>query len=531
MNEILRKSQRVSVSTLLRPAALLLGPLLLASPAAARDAGEGSVPDPGAPVASVAQAAPPAPAPSVPASAPPTKKRALVPFGTWRLRQEVWDWFGDGLGGADRYTFTGSLLRFGAAYTSPRHDLTIELAQPTLLNLPTDASLAPPLGQLGLGAAYRDANAPTEASIFIKQGFWRVKGVGSQPNSLRLGRFEFIDGTETVPKDASLAWMKRERIAHRLLGNFGFSHVQRSFDGAQFVRNTPGLNLTFMGGLPTQGVFDLDGNDTLSDVQVGYGAATVPLKARRFAGEARLFGLYYSDGREAAVKTDNRPLPVRTADTSAIHVATIGGHWLGVRDLGSGTLDGLVWGAGQFGDWGRLTHGALAYAAEVGYQPRDLPGKPWFRAGFSHFSGDGNPNNDQHGTFFPVLPTPRIYARFPFYTEMNLNDAFLQVLLRPHRKVNVRGDVHFLTLADRDDLWYVGGGAFQREPLFGYAGRPSNGNRDLGTLYDVSVDYQALKNTTLTAYLGYATGGDVIGSIYTRSNHGLFAYLELTQRW
>ena len=85
---------------------------------------------------------------------------------------------------------------------------------------------------------------PLQASLFIKQAFWRHKGFGGAANSVRLGRFEFIDGAEVMPKDPTLAWMKRERIAHRLIGNFGWSHVQRSFDGGELVRNTPGLNIT-----------------------------------------------------------------------------------------------------------------------------------------------------------------------------------------------------------------------------------------------------------------------------------------------
>ena len=476
-----------------------------------------------------APANPGATAPATPA-APAKARPRLVPFGSLRLRQEVWDWFGD-LGGADRYTFTGSLLRFGAAYTSRRHDLTLELSQPTLLNLPWDASLAAPQGQLGLGAAYRDANVPQEASLFVKQAFWRYKGLGSAANSARLGRFEFIDGTETTPKDPSLAWLKRERIAHRLIGNFGWSHVQRSFDGGQLVRDTPGFNVTLFAGMPTEGVFDLDGGATLDQVKVGYAAATKPLSGRRFAGDARLFGIYYLDERDGLVNTDNRPLPVRTADTGDVSITTLGGHFAGVRDLGAGKADALLWGAGQWGDWGRQRHGALAFSAEVGYQPKGLWGSPWFRAGFSHFSGDGNSGNGRHGTFIPLLPTPRIYARFPFFTEANLNDAFFQAILRPHPKLTLRGDLHFLSLADQDDLWYAGGGAFQDQPSFGYAGRPSNGKSRLATLYDVSVEYQVRKYTTLSGYFGYARGGGVVERLDGAGSDGFLGFLELTRRW
>lgn len=465
---------------------------------------------------------------AAPKSALPAGKFQL--FGNLRVRQEVWDWFGSEKG-ADKYTFTGSLLRFGATYTTPRNDFMVELAQPTLLNLPKDASLAPPLGQLGLGAAYRDANAGQEASLFIKQLWWRAKGLGDKGNSLRLGRLEFIDGMETVPKDPSLAWLKRERIAHRMLGNFGWSHVQRSYDGGQFVRQTRGLNITGLGAMPTQGVFDLDGNEAIQHVKVGYLAATRPLAGKQFQGDVRVFGIYYNDNRDQVVKTDNRPGAVRAADREDISIGTLGGHFLGLWETRRGKADGLLWAGAQFGDWGNQSHEAYAIAAEAGFQPKGWKGKPWFRGGFYHASGDGDPNDGRHNTWFPVLPTPRIYARFPFYTLNNINDLWGQVILRPTSKWTVRGDVHSLWLADKNDLWYGGGGAFQEEPSFGYAGRPSNGEDRLATLLDVSLDYQVRKDTTLSAYFGYAFAGKVIDRIYSGNQNGFLGYLEVSRKF
>lgn len=473
------------------------------------------------------EAPPEQPAPAPPPA--PKKKDTLDLFGSWRVRQEAWDWFGPGSEG--RYTFTGSLLRFGAAYRGRRDDLTLELSQPTLLNLPKDASLAAPLGQLGLGGAYRDANKGQEASLFVKQAFWRRRGIGDASNSLRLGRFEFIDGAEVMPKDPSLAWLKRERIAHRLIGSFGWSHVQRSFDGGEFVHDTPDLNVTAFAGVPTEGVFDLDGQARVRGVQVGYASVTKPLPGRKRKAEGRLFALHYVDDRDRITKTDNRPSGPRGLDQDPVSVTTLGGHLVGVWETGAGKLDALAWGAAQFGEWGTQSHGAYAFAAEAGFQPKDTLWNPWFRAGFYRGSGDGDPNDGRHGTFFPVLPTPRIYARFPFYTLANVDDAFVQAILRPTPKLTVRADAHFLSLASRNDLWYAGGGVFQDQPSFGYAGRPGNGSRSLATLVDLSADFQVRKNTTLSAYFGCAFAGDVIRSIYGPRAGGLFGYLELTQRF
>jgi len=97
-------------------------------------------------------------------------------------------------------------------------------------------------------------------------------------------------------------------------------------------------------------------------------------------------------------------------------------------------------------------------------------------------SGDGNPNDGVHGTFFQILPTPRVYARFPFFNMTNNRDTFGELVLRPAKALTIRSDVHSLALANRDDLWYSGGGMFQPWTL-GYTGRPSNGQSGLATLF------------------------------------------------
>jgi hypothetical protein len=119
------------------------------------------------------------------------------------------------------------------------------------------------------------------------------------------------------------------------------------------------------------------------------------------SAEWRVFGLGYSDYRDGVVKTDNRPLPVRTADTSYINIGTYGGHYLQAVQSSAGTIDLLLWGALQNGSWGRLAQRSGAVSAEAGWQPPVLSAvRPWLRGGFDYGSGDGNPNDATHGTFF-----------------------------------------------------------------------------------------------------------------------------------
>ena len=187
-----------------------------------------------------------------------------------------------------------------------------------------------------------------------------------------------------------------------------------------------------------------------------------------------------------AVKVDNRPAAARAADRKGIAIHTIGADLIRTFPVAGGTADLLLWGAGQLGDWGVLDQRAAALAAEVGYQPKGSRLHPWIRGGVNWGSGDGNPADGEHTTFFQVLPTPRICARFPFYNMMNTTDWFVMATARPTPRWTWRADYHHLDLSRTGDLWYQGGGAYQNSPSFGYVGRPSGGHAGLADVIDLS---------------------------------------------
>ena len=480
------------------------------------------------PVAKTNETAKPSPSPSP----TPIKLGGLTFSGSLRLRFENWDWF-ESSAAENSYNFGAATLRLSLGQQLEKFEWQVEGAFPVLIGLPDNAIAPAPQGQLGLGATYFAANGRQDGGAFIKQAFIRFKGLGGdKASSLKLGRFEFSDGTETTPADASLATIKRDHISQRLIGPFGFTHVGRSFDGVHFVRNARLGNFTVVGARPTEGVFQLRGWNEL-DVDFYYGAFTKPIKRKTSEHDVRLFALHYHDGRHV-LKTDNRPAALRAADNENIRLTTVGGHYIGVTKAAAGKADVLLWGAGQFGAWGKLAHRAAAIAVEAGYQfggnkTADRI-KPWLRAGYFRGAGDGDPNDTTHGTFFPALPTPRTYARFPFFNSMNNEDSFVQLRLKPHAKLALRTDVHHLRLSSERDLWFVGGGAFQQK-TFGFIGRPSNGHKTLGTLVDVSADITLTPTTALTFYLAGVRGGDVAESLYPAGKNSRFAYLELTKRF
>jgi len=457
----------------------------------------------------------------------PSTPPAFTVSGSLRTRVESWNWFGDSPDG--RYTYPGSIARLALARSKRTFDWQLELAAPFIFSLPNSAVGPGAQGALGFGANYFLANdRRTNAAMpFVKQGFAHFKGVGQ---SLKVGRMEVVDGTEVVPRDSTLAALKRDRIAHRLLGNFGFTHVGRSLDGAQYAFDRPGLNVTVVGGRPTRGVFQVDGWGEL-DATIVYGALTRQAGGATNAGEWRVFALGYVDHRRDVLKVDNRLLEARQADEESIAVSTVGGHYVLRLETPGGVVDLLTWGALQAGSWGALSHRAAALAGEVGWQPRIAARlRPWLRAGYGYASGDGDPADQTHGTFFQVLPTPRVYARFPFFNLMNIGDAFGELIIRPSGRLTVRTDVHVLRLAGRSDLWYQGGGAFQ-PGTFGYAGRPSGGHAGLATLYDASGDYTVNTHLAIGGYYGYASGEQVVRAIYPADRAARFSYVELVARF
>jgi hypothetical protein len=318
----IRGGQMYLISALIRMAILFLGPLLAF--------GQSSPPD-------------------------EVKIGSVTVQGSVRTRAYGWDWFQDP-GYENAYAYPGTLFRLGISQQRNDFDWNFEIAAPVLLDLPNQAVAPAPQGQLGLGGAYfaSNHNSQNTANAFPKQAFMRFKHLGgSEGANLQVGRFEFLDGGEVMPSNPTLAAVKRDRIVQRLIGNYGFSDVERSFDGFHYVSSWPSLNFTVVGAIPTRGVFQTDGWGWLHTGFV-YSSLTGQIRAKENgSGEWRLFGIYYDDWRHV-LKTDNRPTAARQLDMGNIRLGTFGGHYLQAVYTGAGTFDFMTWGALQAGSWGAL---------------------------------------------------------------------------------------------------------------------------------------------------------------------------------
>ena len=91
----------------------------------------------------------------------------------------------------------------------------------------------------------------------------------------------------------------------------------------------PDLASVKLGANISCGVFDLKGNDELSNITLVYGSWAFSPDRQT---DARFFALYYRDSRKPprTVKVDNRPIDLRRVDDKKISILTLGGHLLRV---------------------------------------------------------------------------------------------------------------------------------------------------------------------------------------------------------
>jgi hypothetical protein len=464
-----------------------------------------------------------------------------------RVRGEFVSWFNPaGPNSNNNYNFFANRLRFGGTLSFPTVELIVEAQDTEMVNLPGPDSInsgagTSGLGPLGPGAVYF-ANTMTrdQGELFLHLGYATVRNFGLPGVAARVGRFGYNHGLEKPAKDPSLLWLQRARISQRLIGNFDYTNVGRSFDGVQAIYDRGPLNMTLMASHPTAGGFNVNANHEIGSVDLVSGTASLVEPEGLQPTSAQFFYIYYRDGRDL-LATDNRPKTppagqtcstgnngklIRSCDLNNITISTFGTNAIHLIAIGPGKMDLVGWTAGQFGDWQSLHHTGWAYDMEIGYQLPEVALKPWLRYGFYRGSGDKNNADSTHQTFFQVLPTARSYALLPFYNMMNDQDMFLQGIVRPVQGLSAAVSGHWLRATESRDLWYSGGGATS-STNFGYAGISAQGRHELGYLTDLELTYTFDKHLSFYTYYGRALGQGIVSSNFA-GNNADYAYVETT---
>ncbi|MCC7415644.1 MAG: alginate export family protein [Acidobacteria bacterium] len=461
------------------------------------------------------------PPPSVQSPPPPSAPATLVLRNATRV--EMWSYFEPQPGGGNPdYTNIANRLQLGVERRRPKYEMTATLQYVQFGGLPPDAT-GP--GPLGTGALYFDQGGRTPASRQFYLRYLNLKLNNLAPGwSLRLGRMGYASGAESPSGDESLEAIKRQRIDSRLLGEFEWSLYQRGFDGLRTDLDRSRWHASLALLRPTQGGFEDEAGSEIRDIDLW--AATASSKPGGLIPHTdwQVFAIGYDDERDVRQRPDNSGLVPARID---VNVTTMGTSMVAAYRRQDGVrLDGVAWFAGQTGDWFGQTHRASAIDVEAGAQFMRTAWKPWIRGGYARASGDADPRDLRHTTFFPVLPTARKYALSATYSFMNLQDVFVQFLAAPRPTLSLRVDAHALDLANPGDRWYFGSGAGQDTGAsFGYGSRASQGAVDFGTVVEGSADYRVSPHWSINGYLGTIRGGDVVRRTF-RGSTLVFGYVE-----
>ncbi|MBU23888.1 MAG: hypothetical protein CL476_12410 [Acidobacteria bacterium] len=435
-------------------------------------------------------------------------------------RIEGWDYFAPKPEGGDpTYAHISNRLQVGVEHRSRRFDVTGTLQYVQFGGLPSDSSGPGPYGTC---AAYFGHSGDTSSNqVYLRYLNVRLKDLG--PVSLQVGRMGYTSGTESPSGNGKIEALKNMRVASRIIGEFEWSIYQRGYDGIRADSDQPAWHATAIAFRPTQGGFEEQTGTHMSDLDLfGVNVSAKP-DAVLPNSEVQLFAYRYDDRREVTGRPDNSG---RSATRVGVKVNTFGGALIGAYPTSTGEIGTLLWLTGQTGSWYGQDHGAFAVAAEAGYQWSEAPWRPWLRGGVFRGTGDDDPDDDRHGTFFQMLPTVRKYSLSASYDLMNSADVFAQVVLRPTPPLNIRLDVHRITLTEGPDRWYFGSGATQNMgTIFGFGARPSGGETDFGTVVEGSAGYTINPHWSINGYVGLINGGAVVAESFDGDNL-TFAYFE-----
>jgi hypothetical protein len=330
---------------------------------------------------------------------------------------------------------------------------------------------------------------------------------------LVLGRQPYVDGVEVQTGVAHLDAVKKRRLSDRLIGTSEWPNTARRFDGISGGYGAGSTHVAVFGLRPLGGAFESydEAFEEIDDVAV-YGATVTGRHGQWIPGtEVRLFTVQYED--ERLVSPD---LSLNTSGASFL--------------IGNATSDLLLWGALQTGEWGSEDQDAWAFLVDLGRRFDNAPGKPDVHLAWEQSSGDTDPDDRSHGTFFNVLPTNhKFYGSMDYLAFQNLRDAYVEALFGVGPKLKVRTAFHDFALTETTDLWYGGSGAYE-EGSFGYAGRAigrTYPSKSLGQELDLELTWPLASGFELGMGGGRWWSGEAAEAFFPRKHGGTWGYLQL----
>jgi hypothetical protein len=391
----------------------------------------------------------------------------------------------------DTLSFIGSRVRLHAAYKlTPDIALFFQIQDSRLFG--SEAS-----------------TASNEKNLDLHQGYFMVKNLAG-PLTLTLGRQEMLFGDS------------------RLVGNFGWSNVGRSFDGLRLTYLQPLLRTDFWATITKEFGANVGADPAFSpsnrESQQFYGLYT-SIKTDPVSIEP--YFMYLRDtGNAGEVDATTGKL---VSDITAPAARGQNRITIGLRINGKGAGDAVDFtgeAAYQLGTMEargttpKSDISAYALAAKAGYT-LPLPLMPRIGIEYDRASGDKNPTDDRAQTFENLFPTNHIhYGIMDYVGWRNMQDLRLSLGIKPDKASGVALDYHLFSLAEKTDNWYRASGAPFRS-------KPGNSKSDLGQEIDLVAYTTVKEKVRLEAGYGHFFPGNYVKVNFPTSNDGSdFVYLQ-----
>jgi hypothetical protein len=333
------------------------------------------------------------------------------------------------------------------------------------------------------------------------------------------GRLAHKEGVETLTGNSRFDWIKLARLSERLIGTWDWVNVGRRFDGGEAALDRESWKLSAFGARVLQGGVDyqhaferLEGVDVYSFVLTSKRGAWLP------GGEVRLFNIAYRDARSST----------RTSLGDRLLIDGLGGSLVEIYPAGPGELDILAWVTYEFGHFGVMSHHAMAVIGEGGYAWPKAPFAPWVRGGLAYASGDGDPGDQDHETFFNMVPTNhKFYGDQDLSALQNLTNVYGQLRLQPHPRLVLNFEGHFFRLSDGADAWYGGSGPANNQE-FGYVARlpHGGGQTSIGTEWDFTLTWMPRAILGVQVGASHFEGGEVAQALFPIKDSTTWLHLQ-----
>ncbi len=341
--------------------------------------------------------------------------------------------------------------------------------------------------------------ASNEKNLDLHQGYLTMKNLG--PLTLTLGRQELAFGD------------------HRLVGNFGWSNIGRSFDGLRLAYTAGSWRMDVWGTSTKQygtnvGA-DPDPTKESGDSQQFYGIYTA-VKAASFSIEPYLFYLLDTGNPSGTAITD----PAARGQNRVTAGLRVDGK---IAEDAVDLTGEVAYQTGSMkarGTTPKSDISASAFAVKTGYT-MPVTMKPRIGIEYDRASGDDDPSDDKFKTFENLFPTNHPHYGYMDYVGWrNMQDLRVSLGAKPTEVSGVSLDYHRFQLIEKADHWYRASGAiFMTTP-------PGNSETDLGQELDVVASTVIKERFRLEA--GYARffPGDYVKVNSSAHDPSDFVYLQ-----